>query len=111
LLFEGGGQVFPLGGEGGALVAEGFEFGGSALGVFGGGEVAEVVFRGGDAGVEGGEFLLDGGDAVFELLELDGVEALDGGLGWFSGGTSRRSFGCGSASAQDDTIRGVDDAV
>ncbi len=55
---------------------------GQALGFFGGGEVAEGFFGGGDGGVEGGELVLDGGDAVFELLELDGVEALDGGGGW-----------------------------
>jgi hypothetical protein len=40
LLFKGEGEFFPLGEEGGALRAEGFEFGGVFLGLVGGGEVA-----------------------------------------------------------------------
>ena len=70
---------FPLGEEGRAAGAEVFEFVGQTLGLFGGDEMAEGFFAGGDAGVNGGEFGFDGGDAVFELLELDGIEALDGG--------------------------------
>jgi hypothetical protein len=110
LLFEGGGEGFPLGEQGGALVAEGFELGGGALGVLGGGVVAEVLLGCGDASVERGEFLIDGEDAVFELLELDRVEALDGGgrrCSLFVVYANRRSFGSGCASAQDDTVGGV----
>jgi len=89
LLFEGGGEGFPLGEEGGALGAEGFEGGGGVLGVNGRGEVAEVFFGGDDPGVEGGELAIDCQDTVFELLELDGVEALDGWFGSCRGGTSQ----------------------
>src|ERR1035441_4566980 len=81
LLFEGSGQFFPLRCEGGAAVAERILFRGGALGFFGGGVVAEAFFGGRDAGVDGGEFLFDGCDPVFELLQLDGVQTLDGGLG------------------------------
>jgi hypothetical protein len=73
LLFEGEGEFFPLGEEGGALCAEGFEFGGVFLGLLGGGEVAEAGFCGGDRGFEAGDFLLGVVETVFELLELDGV--------------------------------------
>ena len=88
LLFEGEGEFFPFGEEGGALGAEGFEFGGVALGLFGGGEVAEAVFGGGDGGFEAGDLCFGVAEAVFELLELDGVEALDGSCGF---GGERRS--------------------
>ncbi len=72
---------FPLGEEGGALAAEDFELGGGALRVFGGRVVAEAFFGRGDAGIELGELVVDGEHAVFELLQLDGVEALDEGFG------------------------------
>jgi len=44
--------------------------------------VAETLLGGGDARVDGSEFLFDGCDAVFQLLQLDWVEALDGGRWW-----------------------------
>jgi hypothetical protein len=79
------------------------EFGGGALRLFGGGVVAEVLLGCGDERFEAGDFLLDVGDAVFELLELDGVEALDGGFRlrgelWRFGGNAGVL-----RSAQDDT--------
>lgn len=84
LLFELGGEVFPLGGEGGAQAAEVFELRCGALRFLGGDEVAELIFDRGDALVDGGKLALDEGHAVFELLQLDGVEALDGRL-WRNG--------------------------
>jgi hypothetical protein len=80
---------FPFGEEGGALGAEGVEFGGEALGFFCGGEMAEGLFARGYAGVDGSELGFDGGYAVFELLELDRVEALDWGERsfWLKGGS------------------------
>src|ERR1019366_1439027 len=81
LFFEGAGQRLPLGRESGAQAAELFEFGGGALRVLGGGVVAKVFLGGSDAGVDGGEFAFDQGHAVFQLLQLDGIQALDGGLG------------------------------
>ena len=82
MLFEGEGEFFPFGEEGGALGAELFQFGGVFLGLVGGGEVAEAGFRGGDGLFEAGDLLLGVAEAVFELFELDGVEALD----WDCGG-------------------------
>ena len=73
LLFEGEGEFFPLGEEGNALGAELFEFGGVFLGLLGGGEVAEAGFGGGDGGFEAGDLSFGVAEAVFELLELDGV--------------------------------------
>ena len=81
LLFERGGKRFPLGEQRGALGAECFERRGGALRLFRGDIVAEALLRGGDARVEAGEFLLDGCDAVFQLLQLDGIEPLGGRLG------------------------------
>ena len=89
LFFEGEREFFPLGKEGGALCAEGFEFGGVLLGLVGGGEVAEAGFDGCDGGFEAGNLFFGKAEAVFELLELDGVQALDGG-GWDFGCCSRR---------------------
>jgi len=77
LLFERGGERFPLSEQRVAPGAEFVERGGGALGFFGGDVVAETLLGGGDARVDAGEFLLDGCDAVFQLLQLDGIEALD----------------------------------
>ena len=96
LFFEGEREFFPLGKEGGALCAEGFEFGGVLLGLVGGGEVAEAGFDGGDGGFEAGNLFFGVAEAVFELLEFDGVQALDrdgGDLCRFRG--KRSSFGRG----------------
>lgn len=71
--FEGEGEGLPFGEEGEALGAEVVEVGGGALGFFGGGEVGERLFGRGDLGFEGGDFLFDCGEAVFELFLLDGV--------------------------------------
>src|ERR1035441_2643348 len=106
LLFEGGGEFFPLGGERGALGAEGFQLGGGALRVFGGGVVAEALFGSRDAGVNGGEFLLDGGDAVFELFQLDGVESLDGSGGLWRFGRNAGVLPLHFVQGQDDSVRG-----
>ena len=81
LFFEGEGEFFPLGEECGAFCAKGFQFGGVLLGLVGGGEVAETGFGGGYGLFEAGDFLLGVVEAVFELFELDGVEALDGNCG------------------------------
>ena len=83
LLFEGKGEFFPLGEEGGAFCAKGLQFGGVLLGLVGGGEVAEAGFGGGYGLFEAGDFLLGVVEAVFELFEFDGVQAFDrdGGSG------------------------------
>jgi len=73
LFFELSGEVFPFGGEGGVLVAEDVQLGGEGLGGFGGGEDGLLLLGGEDAVFEDGEFGFEGGDAVFELFELDGV--------------------------------------
>jgi hypothetical protein len=65
LFFEGEGEFFPFGEEGGALGAKGFEFGGVFLGLLGGGEVAEAGFGGGDGGFESGDLLFGVVEAVF----------------------------------------------
>ena len=65
MLFEGEGEFFPFGEEGGALGAEGFEFGGVFLGLVGGGEVAEAGFGGGYGGFEAGDFGFGVVEAVF----------------------------------------------
>jgi hypothetical protein len=65
LLFEGEGEFFPFGEEGGAFCAEGFEFGGVFLGLAGGGEVAEAGFGGGDGGFEAGDLGFGVVEAVF----------------------------------------------
>ena len=82
MLFEGEGEFFPFREEGGALGAELFEFGGVFLGLVGGGEVAEAGFGGGYGGFEAGDFGFGVMEAVFQLLEFDGVQALDGGCGF-----------------------------
>ncbi len=58
------------------------------MGLVGGGEVAETRFGSGDEGFETGDLLFGVVKAVFERLELDGVEALGGGCG-FGGRRSR----------------------
>ena len=93
MLFEGEGEFFPLGEEGGAFCSEGFEFGGVFLGLLGGGEVAQAGFDGGDGGFEAGDLFFGVVEAVFELFEFDGVQALDGGCGdLFRFGGERSSF-------------------
>ena len=67
------------------FVRSGFEFGGVFLGLVGGGEVAQAGFGGGDGGFEAGDLLFGVVEAVFELFELDGVQALD----WDAGGLVR----------------------
>ena len=59
------------------------------MGLLGGGEVAEAGFGGGDGGFEAGDFLFGVVEAVFELFEFDGVQALDGDRGF---GGERSSF-------------------
>ena len=78
MLFEGEGELFPFCKEGGALGAELLEFGGVFLGLVGGGEVAEAAFGGGDCVFETGDLCFGVAETVFELFELDGVQALDG---------------------------------
>ena len=78
MFFEGEGEFFPFGEEGGALGAEGFEFGGVFLRLLGGDEVAEAGFGRGYGGFEAGDFLFGVAESIFELFEFDGVEALDG---------------------------------
>jgi len=58
LFFEGEGEFFPFGEEGGALGSEGFQFGGVFLRLLGGGEVAEAGFGGRYGGFEAGDLLL-----------------------------------------------------
>ena len=89
MFFEGEGEFFPLGEQSGAFCAEGFEFGGVFLGLFGGGEVAEAGFGGGDGGFDARDLGFDVVEAVFELFEFDGVQALDGDCGF---GRKRSSF-------------------
>src|ERR1700759_3620205 len=81
LFFELRGEVFPLGGAGGTLLAEGFELGGEGACGFGGGKDGLLLLGLRDARIEIGELVLDGGDAVFHLLQLDGIQALGGVLG------------------------------
>ena len=50
----------------------------SSVGLLGGGEVAEAGFDGGDGGFETGDLFFGVAEAVFELFEFDGVQALDG---------------------------------
>lgn len=76
--FEGEGEGLPFGEEGEAVGAECVERGGGALGVGGGGEVSELLFGGGDLGFYDGDFLFDGGEAVFDLFLFDRVEAFLG---------------------------------
>ena len=65
MLFDGQGEFFPLGEAGGALGAEGFEFGGVLLGLVGGGEVAEAGFHGGYGGFQAWDFGFGVVEAVF----------------------------------------------
>ena len=84
LFFEGDGELFPLGEHFGPLFAKLIEFSGILLGLLGGDEVAETLLDGGDAGFEAWNLFLGGAKAVFELFELDGIEAFD-----------RNRWGCG----------------
>ena len=77
LLFEGKREFFPFGEDFGALGAELFEFGRVFLGLLGGGEVAEAGFGGGDSLFEAGDLGFGVAETIFELFELDGVEAFD----------------------------------
>ena len=77
LLLEGEGEILPFGEEGCAFGAKFVEFGGVFLRLLGGGEVAETRFRFGDEGFEVWNLFFGVAETVFELLELDGIEALD----------------------------------
>lgn len=62
------------------LLAEGFELGGEGACRFGGGEDGLLLFGLRDAVVELGDLFFKSGDAVFHLLQLDGIQALCGVL-------------------------------
>jgi len=50
-----------------------------------------LLFRGKDTRFEAGKLVFEGGDALFEVLQLDGIEALDIGPG-LSGSTRYRGL-------------------
>jgi hypothetical protein len=80
------------------LAAKRFKLRSVFLGLLGGGEVAEAVFNRSDGGFQLGDRLFGVAEAIFELLQLDGVQALDVGRGNGFGGWGwnfRDGDGCG----------------
>ena len=74
-------EFFPLGGEGGELVAEVGGEVGEALG-FGGGDVdAELLLGVSDRGFDARNLFFKEGAAVFHLLLPDGIQAVS--VSWF----------------------------